>query len=54
MPRTSLKECEQVIHQCGQSIQQVEKLSFDTTDLRVLLDEYLRIIAGEAALLGIE
>ncbi|MEN8134194.1 MAG: hypothetical protein ABFS18_01490 [Thermodesulfobacteriota bacterium] len=50
MPRTSLKECEQVIRHLVQCVQQVEKLPFDSSDLRVLLGEYLRVVEGEAAL----
>ena len=46
LPRTTPAETETLIHQTVQTLHQVGQLTFDSAELRTLLDQYLRIVAG--------
>jgi Tol biopolymer transport system component len=47
LPRTTAAEAEQVIHALVQALHQAGQLGFDASELREVLDDYLRIVAGE-------
>jgi hypothetical protein len=46
LPRTTPAEAEILIHQTVQTLHQVGQLTFDSAELRTLLDQYLRIVEG--------
>ncbi len=46
LSRTTPAEMETLIHQTVQALHQVGQLTFDSVELRTLLDQYLRIVAG--------
>ena len=46
LPRTTPAEAEILIHQTVQTLHQVGQLTFDSVELRILLDQYLRIVEG--------
>jgi hypothetical protein len=47
LPRTTPAERERLINQTVQALHQTGQLTIDNAELRILLDQYLRIVAGE-------
>lgn len=44
------EEADKGIHQLVQAIHHAQQLAFDTTELRRLLDDYLRVVEGKSYL----
>lgn len=47
MPKTTNKDMEKVIHHATKVIHHINKLRFDASKGREIMDEYLRIMEGK-------